>query len=186
MNRNKNLVALIENDEHEEFVQQVFKNQMSGKDGCFYTLPLSDDEEKALAHRMATEQKNNSWYKALSDYVSHYPLSNATVEYLLTGIGNSLAVKIISSQIIKYGYTPEQGERICNLIRKDGDNKTFLPLLPMICKYGRHFDETLYNILWDIDERLRAKNAEKVDYAESYKKNVYEYLKQNGLLRFTI
>ena len=181
-----NLVSLIENDQIEEFVQQVFKNQAIDKDESFYTLSLSEDEEKALIHRMATEQKNNRWYKALSDYISHYPLSNAAMEYLLVGIGNSLAVKIICLQIVKYGYTPEQGEEICSLIKKDSENKTLLPLLPLISKYGRRFDDTLYSILWSIDERLRARNSEKFDYADSYKKNVHEYRKQNGLLRFTI
>ena len=181
-----NLISLIENDQIEEFVQQVFKNRIVDKVESFYTLPLSDDEEKALAHRMATEQKSSGWYKALSDYVSHYPLSNAAMQYLLTGIGNSLAVKIICLQIVKYGYTPEQGEEICSLIKKDSENKTLLPLLPLISKYGRRFDDTLYSILWSIDERLRARNSEKFDYADSYKKNVHEYRKQNGLLRFTI
>ena len=177
----KNIISLIENDNHEEFVQQVFCNHFDGSKGNFYTIPLSVDEEKALIHRVATEKKNGNWYKALSDYISHYPLSNEAIDFLLVGIGNSLAIKVICSQFVKYGYTPEQGEKVCLLIQKDSKNKILLPLLPAVCKYGRIYDYDLYKLLCSIDERLRDQNAEKFGYADSYRKNVFNYRKQNGL-----
>lgn len=170
----KNLISLIEDNQIEEFVQQLFQNRIDNKSNGFYTVPLSVDEEKALIHRMATDQKNSHWYKALSDYITHYPLSNDAVEYLLSGIGNALAVKIICTQFAKYGYTPEQGEKICRIINNDSNNKIFLPLLPAISKYARFFDENTYRLLWNIDERLRERNAEKSNYAESYKKNLLQ------------
>ena len=178
------LISLIENNQAEKFVQQVFENQVCGSSKGFYTVALSADEEKALLHRVASEQKNSVWYKALTDYMAHYPLSNGAVEYLLSGISNALAVKIICSQFAKYSYTPDQGEKVCRIIKDDSGNRVLLPLLSAISKNSRRFDETIYNLLWRIDERLREQKVEKTDYAASYKKNSYNYLKQNGLLSY--
>lgn len=183
--KEEKLISLIEDNNHEEFVKQVFQNRASDKSNGFYTISLSVDEEKALLHRIAADQQKDShWYRILSDYMSHYPLSNNAIDFLLTSICNAMAVKIICIQFAKYGYTPEQGEKICRLINNDINNKVLIPLLPSLSKYSRFYDEKLYGMLWSIDERLREKNVEKTGYAESYKKNVYNYRKQNGLLNF--
>ena len=180
----KNLISLIENNQADEFVHQVFENQVCGESSGFYTVAMTADEEKALIHRVASEQKNSVWYKALTDYMAHYPLSNEAIEYLLSGIRSALAVKIVCSQFAKYGYTPDQGEHVCRIIKDESGNKVLLPLLAAVSKHSRRFNETVYNLLWRIDERLREQKAEKADYADSYKKNSYNYLKQNGLLNF--
>lgn len=182
---NKDLINLIENDQVDAFIEQVFNNKV-GDAGGTYTIPLSADEEKTLLHRVLTDKKNNRWYKILADYTSHYPLSREAVDFLISGISSTLAIKIICSDYEKHGYASEQAEQICNAIKADLHNKIYQPLLKVICSHGKSFNYDLYRVLGSISDRLREKDSSSPLYAELYKKNVYEYRKQNGLLRFTI
>lgn len=182
---NKNLITLIENNETELFVQQVFMNKVSDKASGVYTIPLSADEEKTLLHRVLSEKKNNSWYKVLNDYMSRYALSGAAIDFLINGMKSAMAVKIICMDYEKHGYNSLQAEKICQTIKNEHCDKMFLPLLKVICKYGRSFDSNLHFLISNLDERLRSAGETSSQYADLYKKNVYEYRKQNGLLRFT-
>ena len=82
------LINLIENDQVDAFIEQVFNNKVGGAGGT-YTIPLSADEEKTLLHRVLTDKKNNRWYKILADYTSHYPLSREAVDFLISGISSN-------------------------------------------------------------------------------------------------
>lgn len=180
---NKDLINLIENDQVDAFIEQVFNNKAGGAGGT-YTIPLSADEEKALIHRVLTDKKNNRWYKVLADYMSHYTLSREAVDFLIGGLDNTLAIKIICSEYEKHGYVPEQAEQICNVIKAGQCNKIYQPLIKVICSQGRSFNYDLYRVLGSISDRIREKDSSSPLYAELYKKNVYEYRKQNGLLGF--
>ncbi len=180
----KNLISLIENDQPECFVEKVFKNQVVGGNGGFYVTPLSAEEEKALVYRVSTEQKDSRWYKVLRDYMSHYSLTNEALDFLITEIRSSMAVKIICSDMKSHGYNTDFAEKICHIIKKEKCDKVFLPLLSAISRCGRSLSEDLYRILTSIDESLREQTSENPEYAQIYKKRVYEYRKQNGLLNF--
>ena len=176
------MISLIEDDNLETFTKKVFKNQVVGGSGNFYVMPLSADEEKALVYRVSTEQKDSRWYKALRDYMAHYTLCNKTVDFLITEIKNSMAIKIICSEFESHSYNTEQAEEICRIIKKEKCDKVFLPLLTAISKYGRTVDKDLHSLLANIDETLREQTSMNPGYAQIYKKKVYEYRKQNGLL----
>ncbi|MBQ8481400.1 MAG: hypothetical protein IJ532_02560 [Alphaproteobacteria bacterium] len=178
------LISLIEDNNPETFSEKVFKNSVVGGGGSFYTIPLSQDEEKALAYRVSAEQKDSRWYKILRDYISHYPLCNETVKFLATDIKNSMAVKIACTEFKSHGYSTELVEYICRTIKKEKCDKVFYPLLSSISKYGHSFSYDLYRILGEIDETIREHTSVNPEYAELYKKKVDEYRKQNGLLNF--
>ena len=180
----KDLISLIENDQPESFIEKVFKNQVVGGNGSFYVTPLSAEEEKALVYRVSSEQKDSRWYKVLRDYMSHYSLTNEALDFLITEIRSSMAVKIICSDFKDHGYNNDFAEKICQIIKKEKYNKVFLPLISSISKYGRSFSNDLYRILMGMDETLREQTSETPEYAQTYKKKVYEYRKQNGLLNF--
>jgi hypothetical protein len=180
----ENLINLIENNRVEDFTEQVFNNKVCGSGG-FYTIPLSADEEKALIHRVLTDKKNNRWYKVMADYMSHYPLSRETIDFLICGIDNPMAVKIICSEYEKHGYVPEQAEQICKAVKAANYNKMFLPLIKVICSHGRCFSYDLFCILGSLSGNLCEEGKSAAQFEELYKKNVHEYRKQNGLLRFS-
>lgn len=176
MEEKKDLILLIESDKLEEFVLQVFKNQAGGEG--FYTMPLSIEEEKALLLRATQSSKNNRWYNVLTDYISHYPLTNESVSFLITKIQNSIAIRVICTDFKKHGYAPAQAEEICNVIKKGDFASAFRPLLDVISTTGRIFSKDLHKLLCNIDEQQR-KQSDK--YAEVYEQNVKKYQQTNGL-----
>lgn len=169
MEEKKDLILLIESDNLEEFVLQVFKNQAGGEG--FYTMPLSIEEEKALLLRATQSSKNNRWYNVLTDYISHYPLTNESVSFLITKIQNSIAIRVICTDFKKHGYAPAQAEEICNVIKKGDFASAFHPLLDVISTTDRMFSKDLHKLLCNIDDK----------YAEVYEQNVKKYQQTNGL-----
>ncbi|MBR1601293.1 MAG: hypothetical protein IJ677_06915, partial [Alphaproteobacteria bacterium] len=141
-------------------------------------------EEKTLVYRVSTEQKDAKWYKMLRDYMSHYTLCNQTLRFLITDINNAMAVKIICTNFKSNGYNPKLAEEMCRIIKKEKCDKMYYPLLSSIAKYGHTFSDSLHFILVSIGDTIREQTSVNPEYAERYKKSVYEYRKQNGLLNF--
>lgn len=178
----KDLISLIESDNLEEFVLQVFKNQAGGEG--FYTMPLSVEEEKSLLLRATQSTKDNRWYKVLTDYMSHYPLTNESVSFLITKIQNSIAIKIICAEFNKHGYAPALAEEICTVIKENHCTPTFRPLLNAISGNGKMFSDNLYKLLHSIDEQFRRQSDQPMQFAEIYERNVKKYRQANGLFNF--
>lgn len=179
-----NIIELINSDDFKGVTAAVFENTLN-EGRSFYTIPLSAEEEKALLAKVITCRKDNSWSDVLNRYLSRYILTNEGVNFLLDNAENAMAVKLAISQFKRYGCSPEQGEKACQVIEKDPTNKSLRNLLNSVCEDSRSFSPVIYQKLISVDAKLREKNPqENTDYAEAYRHKVAEYCKKNGLLDF--
>lgn len=171
---------IIRNGSIAELNAVVFGQKLNESGASSYTRPLTSDEEIELLQRMLSEENPANWETFLREYRKHYPLCNLTINFLIDKAQDERVAKVLVAEFNRYGYTEEQGTRICNKILA-ADIDTYRRLLNAICTCPRILYPEVVRLLVSIDARAK---DEKEKFADVYQSALRKYRADSNLDRF--
>ena len=171
---------IIRNGSIAELNAVVFGQKLNESSTSSYTRPLTADEEIEILQRMLSEENPTNWETFLHEYRTHYPLCNLTINFLIDKAQDERVAKVLVAEFNRYGYTEEQGARICNKILA-ADIDTYRRLLNAICTCARILYPEVVRLLVSIDARAK---DEKEKFADVYQNTLRKYRTDSNLDRF--
>ena len=177
------IVKIIRNGHISELNAAVFGQRLDNSSTSTFTRPFNNDEEIELIQRMLSDDTPENWVTFMREYRKHYPLCNQTINLLIDKAPqDKIAMKTLTEELSRYGYTEEQAIKICNKVLASGVAQ-YRPLLKVICTCGRTFHRDVFSLLIKIEGRDQDTD-EKVEFSDIYQKAIRHYREANNLDRF--
>ena len=173
---------IIRNGHVAELNTAVFGQKLESSSVSSFVRALNADEEIELIMRLLSDENPANWMTFLHEYRKHYPLCNQTINLLIDKMQDELAMKVLTEEFERYGYTEQQATKICNKILALGIGSN-RPLLMAICTDVRIFYSDVFSLLLSIDNRNNDEN-DSTEYADVYQKSLRHYREVNNMDHF--